>query len=341
MTDSAAGARCTDPVSTEFGVRDMQTTYATTDIPPHSRRQFWQEIVSKTYFPLDLSFAGGSDFRGSLGAWSLGPVSVSRNVSDGLLYKRHERHLLSEREECYLITVPELAEIRFEQDGKDVRCRPGAFLIERSHLPYEFSHRDPAALWVLKIPSAVLRARISRPERLATLQIDASRSVGALFVDTLRLTGARIEEIDEPARALAGKHLIDLLALAIESDERVLVGHSSSVRNAHLHRCEHFIRAHLDDTRLTPQMVADGSGISLRYLHQIFEREGITVCAYIRNQRLLMCDAMLRDPNGRKSISEIAYQWGFGDQAQFSRNYRSRFGCTPSDVRAASRAPNP
>ena len=146
MTDSAAGARCTDPVSTEFGVRDMRTTYATTDIPPHSRRQFWQEIVSKTYFPLDLSFAGGSDFRGSLGAWSLGPVSVSRNVSDGLLYKRHERHLLSEREECYLITVPELAEIRFEQDGKDVRCRPGAFLIERSHLPYEFSHRDPAAL---------------------------------------------------------------------------------------------------------------------------------------------------------------------------------------------------
>jgi AraC-like DNA-binding protein len=237
--------------------------------------------------------------------------------------------------------VPELAEIRFEQDGKDVRCRPGAFLIERSHLPYEFSHRDPAALWVLKIPSAVLRARISRPERLATLQFDASRSVGALFVDTLRLTGARIEEIDEPARTLAGKHLIDLLAVAVESDERVLAGHSSSVRNAHLHRCEHFIRARLDDARLTPQMVADGSGISLRYLHQIFEGEGITVSAYIRNQRLLMCDAMLRDPNCRKSISEIAYQWGFGDQAQFSRNYRSRFGCTPSDVRAASRAPNP
>jgi hypothetical protein len=147
---------------------------------------------------LDLSFAGGGEFDGSLGAWSLGPVSVSRNVSDGLLYKRHQRHLLNEREECYLITVPELAEIRFEQDGKDVRCRPGAFLIERSHLPYEFSHGDPAALWVLKIPSAVLRARISRPERLATLQFDASRSVGALFVDTLRLTGAASRKSTSP-----------------------------------------------------------------------------------------------------------------------------------------------
>ena len=315
----------------------MRPSYATTNIPRHDRRHFWQDVVSKTYFPLDLSFAGGGDFHGSLGAWSLGPVSVSRNVSDGLLYKRHQRHLLNEREECFLITVPDRGEIRFAQDGKDVRCRPGAFLIERSHLPYEFSHHEPAALWVLKVPSRVLRARIAQPERLATLQFDASRSVGALFVDTLRLTGARIEEMDEPARALTGRHLIDLLTLAVQSDERVLVGQSSSVRNAHLHRCEHYIRAHLDDIRMTPQMVADGCGISLRYLHQIFEAEGVTVCVYIRNQRLLMCDAMLRDPECRKSIAEIAYQWGYGDQAQFSRNYRSRFGRTPSDARAACR----
>ncbi|MDB5625800.1 MAG: transcriptional regulator, AraC family [Tardiphaga sp.] len=316
----------------------MRTAYATMKIPLPSRRQFWQDMVSKTYFPLDLCFAGGNDFQGSLGAWSLGPVSISRNVSDGVLYKRQERHLLNEREESYLITVPERAEIRFAQDGKDVRCRPGAFLIERSHLPYEFSHRDPAALWVLKIPSAILRARISRPERLATLQFDASHGVGALFVDVLRLTSARIEEIDEPAKALIGKHLIDLLAMAVEADARVLVGHSSSVRNAHLHRCEHFIRTRLHDMRLTPQIVANGCGISLRYLHQIFEGEGITVCAHIRNQRLTMSDTMLRDPNCRKSISEIAYHSGFGDQAQFSRHYRSRFGCTPSEARGLARA---
>src|ERR1700752_1312787 len=116
----------------------MQTTFATKDIPAHQRRQSWQKVVSDIYYSLDLRFLGGHDFRGNLGAWSLGPVSISRNVSDGLLYKRHEPPLLNEREESFLITVPELAEIRFEQDGKDIRCKPGAFLIERSHLPYEF-----------------------------------------------------------------------------------------------------------------------------------------------------------------------------------------------------------
>lgn len=318
----------------------MRASYSTDHAAAPMRRDVWQEIVSKTYFSLDVRFGAGSDFSGSLDAWSLGPVAVSRNVCDGLLYRRHERHLVSEREESYLITVPELTEIRFAQDGKDVCCRPGSFVIERSHLPYEFSHRDRSALWVMKIPSAVLRARIARPERLATLQFDATRSVGAMFVDMLRLSSLRIDEMDEPARALVGKQLVDLLAMAIEADERVLVGRSSSVRAAHLHRCEHFIRARLSDARLSPQMVADGCGISLRYLHQLFEAEGATVCAYVRNQRLLTCDAMLRDPYCHKSISEIAYEWGFSDQAQFSRNYRARFGCTPSDTRTASRAPS-
>lgn len=316
----------------------MRATFSTSQSDPAGRKQFWQQAISEIYFPLDLRFQTASSFRGVLDVWSLGPISISRNQSDGLVYRRHERHLLNEREESFLITVPEMAEIRFAQDGKDVRCRPGQFLIERSHLPYEFSHREAASLWVLKIPSAVLRARIARPERLATLQFDATRGVGALFVDMLRLTAPRLDEMDEAARILMGRQLVDLLVLAIEADQRVLVGRSSSVRNAHLHRAEHFIRSHLRDVRLSPQSIADGCGISLRYLHQLFEAEGTTVCAHVRNQRLLMCDAALRDPSCRKSISEIAYDWGFGDQAQFSRSYRARFDRTPSEVRAAARA---
>lgn len=315
----------------------VSAIHSTQNVFAYARRDFWQEVVRNTYFPLDITFAGAGDFKGSLGAWSLGPLSLSRNVSDGLLYRRRQGHLVAEREESFLITVPELGEIRFEQDGKDVLCRPGAWLIERSHLPYEFSHRDPAALWVLKIPSTVLRTRIDRPERLATLQFDATRGIGAMFVDVLRLTGERLDEMDEASRALMGRQLLDLLSLAIEGDDRVLAGRSTTVRNAHLRRCEGFIRARLADMRLTPRAIAEGCAISLRYLHQIFEAEGVTVCAYIRNQRLLASDAMLRDHGCRKSLSEIAYQWGFGDQAQFSRHYRAKFGRTPSEARAAAR----
>ncbi|KQT52514.1 MULTISPECIES: helix-turn-helix domain-containing protein [unclassified Aureimonas] len=315
----------------------MRATFSTSASPPAARKQFWQQAVSETYFPLDLRFQSASDFDGTLDTWTMGSIAVSRNLCDALLYRRHERHLLNEREESFLITVPEVAEIRFVQDGREVYCKPGQFLIERSHLPYEFSHSTRAALWVLKIPSDVLRARIARPERLATLQFDASRSVGALFVDMLRMTAPRLDEMEEAERATMGRHLVDLLAMAIEADQRVLVGRSSSVRNAHLHRAEHVIGAQLRDTRLSPQGIAEACGISLRYLHQLFEAEGTTVCAHIRNQRLLMCETALKDAHCRKTISEIAYEWGFADQAQFSRSFRARFGRTPSEVRAAAR----
>ena len=318
----------------------MRTTYSTHQSSGGQRRAFWQDAVSRTYFPLDIQFRNQKEFDGRLDFWSLGQVSISRNHCDGLLYRRQERHLLSEREESYLITVPDIAEIRFLQDNQDVTCKPGQFLIERSHLPYEFSHSERAALWVMKVPSALMRSRIARPERLATLQFDASRSVGALFVDMLRMTAPRLDEMDEAARHLMGAHLVDLLAMAVEADQRVLSGQSSSVRNAHLHRAEHFIRSHLRETDLSPQSVAEGCGISLRYLHQLFEAEGTSVCAHIRTQRLLMCDTFLRDPAERRAISEIAYEWGFGDQAQFSRHYRAQFGCTPSEMRASVRRRN-
>jgi hypothetical protein len=145
------------------------------NIPPAERKRYWDQAVSQTYFPLELGFRGTSSFAGDLEVWSLGNLSISRNVSDGFVYRRHQRHVLHDREDSYLITVPELSAISFTQDGTEVRCRPGAFLTERSHLPYEFSYAEPNALWVRKVPS-VLRARIGRIERVAPLSLDATRA---------------------------------------------------------------------------------------------------------------------------------------------------------------------
>lgn len=316
----------------------MRVKYSTTETAPAESKRYWDQAVSQTYFPLELGFRNTAHFSGELEVWTLGDLSISRNASDGMVYRRRQRHLLHEREESYLITVPELSDIRFEQAGKEVRCKPGAFLVERSHLPYEFSYAEPNSLWVLKVPGAVLRTRIGHPERLASLSFDSTRGVGALFVEMLRHTALRLDEISGTARDMSGKHLLDLLTLSLESDERVLgTAAPSSVQAAHLHRVEYFIRKHLADSSLSPHDIAEGCGISVRYLHQLFETQGTTVCGWIRHQRLLMCDEALRDASQRKSISEIAYLWGFGDHAQFSRNYKAHFGWTPNDAREKAR----
>jgi AraC-like DNA-binding protein len=45
---------------------------------------------------------------------------------------------------------------------------------------------------------------------------------------------------------------------------------------------------------------------------------------------------MLADPrHADRAISTIVYDAGFGDLSTFNREFRRRFGATPSDVRVA------
>ncbi|MPZ35425.1 MAG: AraC family transcriptional regulator [Rhodospirillales bacterium] len=44
---------------------------------------------------------------------------------------------------------------------------------------------------------------------------------------------------------------------------------------------------------------------------------------------------MLADPNGsHRRIGDIASEVGFSDRSHFNREFRQRYGITPSDMRA-------
>lgn len=311
----------------------MDAFFSTRDTPAPERSRRWQDMVSATYFPLDLRFRRPDTFSGQLVRWRLGQASLSRLTADALLYRRTAQHLAGEREEQYLITVPSLSDVGFLQGGRDIRCPPGGFLIERGHEPYEFSHGEANDLWVLKVPGDALLGRLRMPERYCSLTFGADSGAGGLFADLLRLLPARLPAMSTDERAQIGRQLVDLLVMAVASDERALTSGGSAVRAAHLARVETYIRAHLAARDLKPEDIAAASGISLRYLHGLFSDADESLSGWIRSQRLLACRDALGNPADRRSIAEIAYDWGFGDQAQLSRHFRARFGMTPSDYR--------
>ena len=91
------------------------------------------------------------------------------------------------------------------------------------------------------------------------------------------------------------------------------------------------------NTRLDPEAIARGCGISTRYLHELFRDTNQTLGSWIRDQRLNACREALRDPSNRQTVAEIAYRWGFSDQAQFSRAFKARFGMPPKEYRERAR----
>ncbi len=309
------------------------TQISTTACASKDRSRYWHETIAATYFPLDLTFADAARFAGELNLWRLGEVSLSRLTSQPLQYRRLLHHFKVEREEHFLVTVPVRSEVFFSQCGKDVRCRPGGLILERSHEPYVFGHDRPADLWVMKVAASALGGRIRQPDRFCSMQFDASGGGGGLFRDMLALIARRIDGVSVELRATVGRQLVDLLVLALKDDERTLTAGASAVRAAHLARIESFIRNHIGDPDLDPEAIARACRISTRYLHELFRDTNQTLGSWIRDRRLEACRESLADPAQKRTVAEIAYQGGFGDQAQFSRAFKAQYGLPPREYR--------
>jgi hypothetical protein len=88
--------------------------------------------------------------------------------------------------------------------------------------------------------------------------------------------------------------------------------------------------------KIWPGAPTEVLGITPRYLQRIFEASGTSFTEQVNELRLKRAFALLMEAaDGPRRISEIAFQAGFSDLSHFNRLFRSRFGDTPSGVRAA------
>jgi AraC-like DNA-binding protein len=101
-----------------------------------------------------------------------------------------------------------------------------------------------------------------------------------------------------------------------------------------------FIQQRLDDPELTPQSIAAAHGISLSYLHRLFEDEdeSETVAAFVRRRRLERARFDLADPaQADTPVHAVAARWGFARATDFARAFRAAYGLAPGDFRKYSR----
>jgi len=185
-----------------------------------------------------------------------------------------------------------------------------------------------------------------QPRLIEAMTKDAASFAVLPDSQTLRLLRGYVrmigneEAIETPeARHVVTTHVHDLVALALGAtrDARELI-QERGVRAARLAAIKQDILAHLADPALSVAAVATRQGLTPRYVHMLFEIEGVTFSEYVLEHRLTRAHRALNDPRARhQSISAIALGVGFGDLSYFNRTFRRRFGMTPSDVRERAR----
>lgn len=85
------------------------------------------------------------------------------------------------------------------------------------------------------------------------------------------------------------------------------------------------------------EQVAMAAGFSVPHFRAVFrDTTGQTLAKYITHRRL--CHAALELARTRKTVSEIAMEYGFGSHDVFIRAFKRAFGDTPTDFRRKERA---
>jgi AraC-like DNA-binding protein len=93
----------------------------------------------------------------------------------------------------------------------------------------------------------------------------------------------------------------------------------------------------LGDCTLTVGSVAARHGVTPRYIHKLFESEGVTFSQFVLGRRLAAAHRLLTDRHlDHRPVAAVAFDVGFGDLSYFNRTFRRRYNATPSEVRAQS-----
>ncbi|MCZ8163783.1 MAG: AraC family transcriptional regulator [Beijerinckiaceae bacterium] len=208
----------------------------------------------------------------------------------------------------------------------------GQFFVFEGARPGRFRSRRDRALYLAirreHLVAAVGDARLDAP-LLATRV--ATSPVGPLIREHLLSMARHFARLTPIQQAFILNQAVDLVVLAIVTFGNGLAGNlplSSLVEPART-----YIAQNLRDSSLNPERVAKALGISRATLYRAFRQQGGGIAQTIRDARLEKAKELLESSPRDVSISEIALQCGILDTVNFSRQFRRRFGLSPTDHR--------
>lgn len=109
---------------------------------------------------------------------------------------------------------------------------------------------------------------------------------------------------------------------------------SLTLREALRDRIKIYILRNLRDPDLSIDRIAAALRCSKRNLHKAFSNDGATISDTIWRLRLERCRRDLVSPAcAWKSITEIAFSWGFSSATHFSKVFKDAYGMSPKAYR--------
>jgi len=305
--------------------------FSTHDVPADDRAEYWNGILTRYFGPIETRATGRSAFKATLAARPVSFLRTFHIVGSGHKVQRAKSNagivpdaiklLLQVRGRC-----------RVDQEGRSAELRPGSWCVYDTWRPYGLTNFGDIEQIVIQIPRDQIIDRsfqqltepfVADPDRSAMAQIAAS------FIRSYADPTLAPPDGEEFLAATT----VGFVRHVLHSDvsQRGSPQTTSCLLRS---RIRQYILAHLNNPDLTIDRIALAMGCSKRYLHQVFGAENLTIERYIWRLRIDQCHEALADREQlQKSVSAIAFEWGFNSSAHFSRLFKSQVGVAPTSFR--------
>jgi AraC-like DNA-binding protein len=311
----------------------MLTTQA---VSPHDRLAYWTDLLCNVYVQLDCDAPRDDRFDGTIRRDRVASLDLSVVDSGPQRVMRTPRQIAKASEDYFLVSIQTAGTGRVRQDGREAALRPGDFALYDSTRPYELEFAEPFQQLVLMLPGEQLRSLVRDTQRLTATAVCGRQGAGQLLIGMLDTLRKDVDRLQPASAAAVADGVVNILVAGLRTLPAANQPGLSDLAAYHLERIKAYVRDNLRDPELSIGTLSRALQLSPGHIHRLFQREPLPLGHTIWAQRLEACRCELGDPQqGHRSITEIAFGWGFNGAAHFSRAFKERFGVSPREWRAS------
>jgi AraC family transcriptional activator of tynA and feaB len=310
----------------------VETLFSTKDVHPRDRFDYWHGVACKFVVDHDARPECRASFEAEL-RW--GPLADLELV----LFENSPMDISNPRASTdQLFVCRQMAgTAELEQNNREVALEPGDITLLDPLVPYNGRFFMGSKLLVLKTPRRLLEARVGKTRQLIARRIRPIAAENNLASAFLAMLPDYADNLAGAAAEIVADQALDLVAVSCAKAMEGGKPRVSSARSLALVNVRTAVEARLRDPGLGAETVAAAARISIRYANAVLAQEGTSIARLIQERRLARCRRALEDPSqNHRTISEIAYGWGFSDMTHFGRRFKGAFGLSPRDHRRRS-----
>ena len=310
---------------------DTVRSLTTTGLTPRKQIQCWTDALTDLCGQFDIDPLDAASFEGRIKYATVSRLKLCQiETSQHRIAHTISRAKLSEHP-FVKIHFQTHGISYFEQDGRRIDVMPGDCLAYDVACPHTIVSPALTRHEVVIVPKDLLQERGFRLAKMSPRKLSARSGTGRIAYDFVHATFDEASRLSPSNASGVADSLIDLLLLPLREADAMFdrVG-----PEAMYVRAQAFIREHLRDSDLSIDQISAALGCTKRYLHMLFSDRGMTVSDHIWRARLLHCRQELETQAG-KTITDVAFSWGFSSSSHFSRVFRKHFGFVPSAIHKA------